>query len=481
MVVSPLPDDVIIEILTRLPADFVLECRVVCTKWRKLISSPYFAEEHLKRVDQSTFVQLDSCISHLKKFNMLILDETAQRGARLTKICVGSESSMTKYHPKLFGSCNGLLLFQGLMNRTTLFISNPTTHEEITLSTPTQRDRAFEHPERRVALGMEFTRLILVSSGVEYSSENPNDRLRLVVVLLVDEIGWWIGYLRNQSVMSERGATDIVATSEFRQDVPLFHFMSATVFGSLKKQWQDGPSMFDMDSSSIASASSFLYYTSKECEAYQDLCGFNEFNEVSSQAIWFLQWTSSFPGIYKKNDDVRFQSHYTRTTTFRYSSAVGLSIRDLLPSIDTSIQAAIHAIGVAMLSLSYTPLGRRCGDNTLLFLIILHVMLPLQFLMDLCTGWSTISINVDRAFEHPERRVATGMEVTRLILVSSGVEHSEENPDDWYKLSHNHLTLSPCGCLIRDPCRIEPDISKSIELHHHWQAAACFAAVCLTH
>ncbi|KAK2986391.1 hypothetical protein RJ640_008802 [Escallonia rubra] len=151
-VVSPLPDDVIIEILTRLPADFVLECRMVCTKWRKLISSPYFAEEHLKRVDQSTFVQLDCCISHLRKFNMLILDEAAQRGARLTKICVGSESSMTKYHPKLFGSCNGLLLFQGLMNRTTLFVSNPTTHEEITLSTPTQRGCPFGiffHPTTR--------------------------------------------------------------------------------------------------------------------------------------------------------------------------------------------------------------------------------------------------------------------------------------------------------------------------------------------
>ncbi|KAK2982165.1 hypothetical protein RJ640_008803 [Escallonia rubra] len=151
-VVSPLPEDVIIEILTRLPADFVLECRMVCTKWRKLISSPYFAEEHLKRVDQSTFVQLDCCISHLRKFNMLILDEAAQRGARLTKICVGSESSMTKYHPKLFGSCNGLLLFQGLMNRTTLFVSNPTTHEEITLSTPTQRGCPFGiffHPTTR--------------------------------------------------------------------------------------------------------------------------------------------------------------------------------------------------------------------------------------------------------------------------------------------------------------------------------------------
>ncbi|KAK2986390.1 hypothetical protein RJ640_008801, partial [Escallonia rubra] len=36
-------------------------------------------------------------------------------------------------------------------------------------------NRAFEHPERRVAPGMEFTRLILVSFRVEYSSENPND------------------------------------------------------------------------------------------------------------------------------------------------------------------------------------------------------------------------------------------------------------------------------------------------------------------
>ncbi|KAJ4846042.1 hypothetical protein Tsubulata_002559 [Turnera subulata] len=44
-----LPDEIIIDILSRLPADFILKCRRVCKRWRALTITPYFAELQLMR------------------------------------------------------------------------------------------------------------------------------------------------------------------------------------------------------------------------------------------------------------------------------------------------------------------------------------------------------------------------------------------------------------------------------------------------
>ncbi|KAJ4822169.1 hypothetical protein Tsubulata_020775 [Turnera subulata] len=55
----PLPDDVIIDILSRLPADHVLQCRKVCKRWRALTSTAYFAQLQLQR---ATPVVLAGCL-----------------------------------------------------------------------------------------------------------------------------------------------------------------------------------------------------------------------------------------------------------------------------------------------------------------------------------------------------------------------------------------------------------------------------------
>ncbi|KAJ4841326.1 hypothetical protein Tsubulata_039531, partial [Turnera subulata] len=55
----PLPDDVIIDILSRLPADHVLQCRRVCKRWRALTSTAYFAQLQLQR---ATPVVLAGCL-----------------------------------------------------------------------------------------------------------------------------------------------------------------------------------------------------------------------------------------------------------------------------------------------------------------------------------------------------------------------------------------------------------------------------------
>lgn len=57
LVVRPLHDEIIIDILSSLLAYRVLESQSVCRHWRVLTSSPHFAELNLKRTTPSLFLQ----------------------------------------------------------------------------------------------------------------------------------------------------------------------------------------------------------------------------------------------------------------------------------------------------------------------------------------------------------------------------------------------------------------------------------------
>ncbi|KAI3862421.1 hypothetical protein MKX03_013664, partial [Papaver bracteatum] len=45
-IVNRLPSEIAIEILSRLPIDSILQCRLVCKTWRKLLRHPSFAHVH---------------------------------------------------------------------------------------------------------------------------------------------------------------------------------------------------------------------------------------------------------------------------------------------------------------------------------------------------------------------------------------------------------------------------------------------------
>ncbi|KAI7981820.1 hypothetical protein LOK49_Contig12G00025 [Camellia lanceoleosa] len=49
--IGRLPDEIIIDILSRLPTNCVLECRKVCKKWLALTSIPYFASKRTAKQD----------------------------------------------------------------------------------------------------------------------------------------------------------------------------------------------------------------------------------------------------------------------------------------------------------------------------------------------------------------------------------------------------------------------------------------------
>ncbi|VFQ68243.1 unnamed protein product [Cuscuta campestris] len=56
--IGQLPDDILIDILSRLPADTVLRCRTVCPDWRSLTLSRYFTWVQAKRAPSVVIVQV---------------------------------------------------------------------------------------------------------------------------------------------------------------------------------------------------------------------------------------------------------------------------------------------------------------------------------------------------------------------------------------------------------------------------------------
>lgn len=52
MGVSALPDEIIADVLSRLPVKSLMRFRCVCKSWRTLISNPQFIKMHLNRVNQ---------------------------------------------------------------------------------------------------------------------------------------------------------------------------------------------------------------------------------------------------------------------------------------------------------------------------------------------------------------------------------------------------------------------------------------------
>lgn len=133
-VVKPLPYDVIANILSRLPADQVFECRIVCKEWWALISTPYFVEMHFKRSTPTLFMQCKSEVN-LNEYNYFFFDKEAKK-MMFKKIDCLLGQSMSKKCPLLVGLCNGLLLFRVDSDCSLILICNPITRERVTLRLP---------------------------------------------------------------------------------------------------------------------------------------------------------------------------------------------------------------------------------------------------------------------------------------------------------------------------------------------------------
>lgn len=134
----PLPDEVIVDILSRLPADGVLKCRRVCRCWRNLTSTRYFADLHLQRSTPAIYGHVyDSDVG-------FIFDEVTQKDNKIASYtsCIAKEHSCW---PHLVGSCNGFLLFVPNITYTgsqAIFIVNPITCEQVLLTSSIQSSQS---------------------------------------------------------------------------------------------------------------------------------------------------------------------------------------------------------------------------------------------------------------------------------------------------------------------------------------------------
>ncbi|KAF7126396.1 hypothetical protein RHSIM_Rhsim11G0104400 [Rhododendron simsii] len=128
-----LPEEILIDILSRLPGNCVLECRRVCNQWLALTSTPSFVEMHLKRAAPVLFVQ---CIDHVEKMDMFIFDEGAKANQMIKKIGAEFMHLEASHVPILSGSCDGLLLFRPNFPSSLSIVCNPLTGEKVTIRAP---------------------------------------------------------------------------------------------------------------------------------------------------------------------------------------------------------------------------------------------------------------------------------------------------------------------------------------------------------
>ncbi|KAK8633560.1 hypothetical protein V6N13_014405 [Hibiscus sabdariffa] len=130
-----LPNDLLDKILRRIPAEQLWwRCRLVCTRWKSLVSSPSFAHAHLQQSPPTFFVSKHR--GGKQKVDLFYpRDDDAKRAF---------DGLFQRWNHRMRGdivlpvaSCNGLVLFQSFSCGSAEFhIGNPITGEILTLKAP---------------------------------------------------------------------------------------------------------------------------------------------------------------------------------------------------------------------------------------------------------------------------------------------------------------------------------------------------------
>lgn len=141
-----LPGEIVFNILTRLPAELVLECKLVSKSWNKVVSYPSFSQTHLDRCledldsgGKSTFLLVNddfvySSFSYRKFHYLEYHDDSSSENPpfyRVKRMKINPAPYMYYY---LAGACNGLICLNGCpdndwVNYEPVYICNPITRE----------------------------------------------------------------------------------------------------------------------------------------------------------------------------------------------------------------------------------------------------------------------------------------------------------------------------------------------------------------
>ncbi|KAI8567203.1 hypothetical protein RHMOL_Rhmol02G0102400 [Rhododendron molle] len=121
-----LPEEILIDVLARLPVKSLCRFKCVSPSWNSLISHPYFAKTHLNRTNKHPYPNkiIISTNDNLYSVDFTDLNTT------ITKL----DFSAMAQHAAVRNSCDGLLLASD-NERSILFLLNPSTGERNELPT----------------------------------------------------------------------------------------------------------------------------------------------------------------------------------------------------------------------------------------------------------------------------------------------------------------------------------------------------------
>ncbi|RAL37031.1 hypothetical protein DM860_003953 [Cuscuta australis] len=109
------PDDILVNILSRLPADAVLQCRKVCRHWRTLTFSTHFITVQNRRAPSVILLE-ESSLDYLKKRgrDYYVYDAVAKKLTKISfKSNLGFKGRAQQFYPiSLYGACGPLLHFK---------------------------------------------------------------------------------------------------------------------------------------------------------------------------------------------------------------------------------------------------------------------------------------------------------------------------------------------------------------------------------
>ncbi|CAK9156390.1 unnamed protein product [Ilex paraguariensis] len=130
---SDLPQDTIVDILSRLPTKSIIHCRSVCRTWRNLILDPGFAGLHLSRSPTSLLIHQLHTQSNVFKL-IELEDEHDHHGLcsdPVMKFDLGA--CLPNVQIISVGSVNGFVCLCQYNPDETIYIFNPTMREYVTL------------------------------------------------------------------------------------------------------------------------------------------------------------------------------------------------------------------------------------------------------------------------------------------------------------------------------------------------------------
>ncbi|KAK3417201.1 hypothetical protein EUGRSUZ_H02939 [Eucalyptus grandis] len=167
-----IPEEIVVDILLRLPAKSLVRCKCVCKRWRSLISDPGFAKSHLQKLKAGDLIPSQRIIIGGRNGPLKTVDYEALDGGEGRMVVPhGIEPS------RIVGSCDGLVCLIGPSN---FVIYNPTTREYMELPGSDFVDQATLF---RGARNDSFY-------GFGYDSQSDDYKIALVVGDVVEVENW---------------------------------------------------------------------------------------------------------------------------------------------------------------------------------------------------------------------------------------------------------------------------------------------------